>query len=216
MSQIVPTILTNDKNLYMRQYALYSTFAKRVQVDICDGIFTPTQSIDVSNAYHQADWAPMDLHMMVMNPSQFLPFILKIKPSLCIFHAETNENLLPIFATLKQNGIKTGVAILKQTFPGRIEPYLKEADHCLIFAGRLGASGGEADMMQIEKIPIVKDLVPNIEIGWDGGANLKNVRALAHADVDIINVGAALSTSPDPKKSFDELTADLEKFGVVI
>ena len=71
-------------------------------------------------------------------------------------------------------------------------------------------------MMQIEKIPIVKDLVPNIEIGWDGGANLKNVRALAHADVDIINVGAALSTSPDPKKSFDELTADLEKFGVVI
>ena len=216
MAQIVPTLLTNDKNLYLRQYGLYSTFAKRVQVDICDGIFTPTQTIDVSNAYHQADWAAMDLHMMVMSPSQFLPFILKIKPSLCIFHAETNENLLPTFATLKQNGIKAGVAILKQTFPGRIEPYLKEADHCLIFAGRLGAYGGEADMMQVEKIPIIKDLAPHIEIGWDGGANLKNVRALARADVDIINVGGAIANASDPKAAFDELTADLEKFGVVI
>ena len=216
MAIIVPTITTNDKNLYMRQYELYSKFAKRVQVDICDGIFAPTMLMDESNAWRQPNWAEMDLHMMVMNPSQHLPTILKIKPSLCIFHAEANENLLPIFATLKQAGIKTGVAILKQTYPGKIAPYIQAVDHVLIFAGRLGQQGGIADMMQTEKIPIIRQIKSEVEIGWDGGANLKNVRALAHSNIDVINVGSAIATSPDPAKTFTELTADLEKPGVII
>ena len=73
MSEIVPTILTNDKNLYAKQYELYSKFSKRIQVDICDGMFGPTQTIDVSNVWRQDGWAAMDLHMMVMTPSQHLP-----------------------------------------------------------------------------------------------------------------------------------------------
>ena len=84
MSMIVPTILTNDKNLYMRQYEAYSKFAKRIQVDISDGIFSPTLTMDESNAWRQQGWAALDLHMMVMNPSQHLPTILKLKPSLVI------------------------------------------------------------------------------------------------------------------------------------
>ena len=216
MAIIVPTITTNDKNLYMRQYELYSKFAQRVQVDICDGIFAPTMLMDESNAWRQPNWAEMDLHMMVMNPSQHLPTILKIKPSLCIFHAEANENLLPIFATLKQAGIKTGVAILKQTYPGNIAPYIQAVDHVLIFAGKLGQQGGVADMMQTEKVPIIRQIKSEVEIGWDGGANMQNTRALAHSNLDVINVGSAIATSPDPAKMYATLTAELEKTGVVI
>ena len=216
MSQIVPTILTNDKNLYMKQFEAFSKFAKRIQVDISDGVFSPTLTMDESNAWRQPDWAALDLHMMIMNPSQHLPTILKIKPSLVIFHAETNENLLPIFATLKQAGIKAGVAILKQTYPGKIAPYLEAADHCLIFAGKLGAQGGQADMLQIEKVSIIRSIKSEIEIGWDGGANMANTRELAHSGIDIINVGSAIATAPDPAKMFADLTAEMDKTGVVV
>jgi len=216
MAIIVPTITTNDKNLYARQYQIYSAFAKRIQVDICDGIFAPTLLMDESNAWRQPDWAEMDLHMMVMNPSQHLPTILKVKPSLCIFPAEANENLLPIFATLKQAGIKTGVAILKQTYPGNIAPYIEAVDHVLIFAGKLGQQGGVADMLQTEKVPIIRSIKSEVEIGWDGGANMQNARALAHSNIDVINVGSAIATSPDPAKMYADLTAELEKNGVVI
>ena len=216
MSLIVPTILTNDRNLYARQYEVYSKFAKRVQVDICDGIFSPSTTIDEASALRQPDWAPLDLHMMVMNPSQHLPNILKIKPSLCIFHAETNENLLPIFQTLKQAGISVGVAILKQTYPGSIAPYIEAADHVLIFAGRLGQQGGEADMLQYEKVPIIRTIKSEVEIGWDGGVNMQTARTLGHAGIDVLNVGAAIATSPDPAKTFADRTAELDKSGVVI
>lgn len=216
MSVIVPTILTNDKNVYLRQYGLYSQFSKRIQVDISDGVFSPTITMDESNAWRQQDWAALDLHMMVMNPTQHLPVILKIRPSLCIFHAETNENLLPIFATLKQNGIRAGVAILKQTYPGNIAPYIQAADHVLIFAGQLGQQGGQADMMQAEKVQIIQAINPNAEIGWDGGANMSNTRALAHYNIDVINVGSAISTAQDPAKVYADLTAEMDKLGVVI
>ncbi|MBQ3464213.1 hypothetical protein IJH27_00010 [Candidatus Saccharibacteria bacterium] len=216
MAIIVPTILTNDKNLYYKQFALYSSFTKRVQVDICDGLFGPTQTLDVSNAWTQEGWAALDLHMMVMNPSATLPVILKIKPSLVIFHAETSENLLPVFNSLKNANIKTGVAILKQTYPGKIASYIEAADHCLVFAGKLSAQGGEADLLQVEKVPIIRSINPHIEIAWDGGANMKNVRALAHSDIDVINVGSAIATSPDPKAAYDELVAEIDKQGVVI
>ncbi len=216
MSVIVPTILTNDKNVYLRQYGLYSQFSKRIQVDISDGAFSPTLTIDESNAWRQQDWAALDLHMMVMNPSQHLPTILKIHPSLCIIHAETNENLLPIFATLKQAGIRSGVAILKQTYPGNIAPYIQAADHVLIFAGQLGQQGGQADMMQTEKVPIVRSINPNAEIGWDGGANMNNTRTLAHCNIDVINVGSAIATAQDPAKMYKDLTAEMDKLGVVI
>jgi len=216
MSEIVPTILTNDKNLYRKQYEDYSKFTKRIQVDICDGTFAPSQTIDVSNCWWQEGWAAMDLHMMVMNPSAHLPAILKIKPSLVIFHAESGENLLSVFATLKQARIKCGVALMKQTYPGRVAPYLQAADHCLIFAGTLGQQGGEADMMQIEKVPLIKAIAPNIEIGWDGGVDMTNVRALAHSDINILNVGSAIIKAEDPKKAFEDLSEEATQRGVLI
>ncbi|MBR2586780.1 hypothetical protein IKE71_00165 [Candidatus Saccharibacteria bacterium] len=216
MATIVPTILTSDKNLYRRQYTSYSALTKRIQVDICDGVFAPTVTIDLPSVWWQQGWASLDLHMMVMNPSAHLPTILRLRPSLVIFHAEANENLLPLFATLKQAGIKSGVAILKQTYPGKIAPYLQAADHALIFAGALGRQGGQADMLQTEKVPLIKSINGSLEIGWDGGANMSNIRALAHSGIDVINVGSALSTANDLKTAYDEMVKETDQNGVVI
>ncbi len=214
MAEVVPTILTDDINTYRRLFEAFNNFAKRVQVDICDGNFTPTLTIDESNVWWSQGWALCDLHMMVMNPSKHLPAIIKLKPNLCIFHAETNENLLPIFEQLKANNIKAGLALLPQTFPGKVEAYLKAADHCLIFAGKLGSQGGKADLLQIEKVPLIKAINPNLEIGWDGGANMENIRGIAHSDINIINVGSAIANAPDQAKAYNDLSAEIEKGGV--
>jgi ribulose-phosphate 3-epimerase len=153
---------------------------------------------------------------MALHPSEDLDIILKLHPSLCILHAEAAENLLPIFAKLKEADIRTGVAIMRQTYPANIKDYILAADHALIFAGSLGKQGGEADLMQMEKIPLIRNMKPEIEIGWDGGANMSNVRALAHADLDIINVGSAISKAKDPAAAYAALTEEIDKNGVVI
>ena len=86
----------------------------------------------------------------------------------------------------------------------------------LIFAGQLGVQGGQADLMQMEKIALVRNMKPEVEIGWDGGANLSNIRALAHADLDVINVGSVIALSPNPAETFQELVAEIDKNGVML
>lgn len=212
---IVPTILSDNKQEYRTQIERINSFTRRVQIDITDGVFAPSETLDITNIWWPKNWQA-DLHLMVAQPSAYLDTILKLSPALCILHAEANENLLPIFDQLKAAGIKTGVALLPSTYPGNAKPYIEAADHVLIFAGQLGAQGGQADMMQTEKIPLIRNMKPELEIGWDGGANVSNIRALAHADLDIINVGSALSTSPNPAATFQELVAEIDKNGVAL
>lgn len=212
---IVPSILTDDKQDYRAQAEKINIFTRRVHIDVSDGTFAPTQTLDITNIWWPKNWEA-DLHIMSVRPSDYLDTILKLSPSLCILHAEASEDLLPTFAALKEKGIRTGVALLPTTYPGNVEHYIKSADHVLIFAGQLGAQGGVADLMQMEKIPLVRNMKPELEISWDGGANMTNVRAIAHADIDVIDVGSAISRAEDPTKMFEDLVAEIDKNGVVL
>lgn len=212
---IVPSILSADKEEYRIQVERINIFTRRVQIDVTDGIFAPSQTLDITDVWWPKNWQA-DLHLMVAQPSLYLDTVLKLNPSLCILHAEASENLFPVFDSLKSAGIKTGVALLPSTYPGNAKAYIDVVDHVLIFAGQLGAQGGQADLMQMEKIPLVRNMKPELEIGWDGGANVSNVRALAHADLDVINVGSAISMSPNPAETFQELVAEIDKNGVAL
>lgn len=215
MPIIVPTILTSDPNAYKKQMELYQPFAKRIQIDIADGTFAPSTTIPVNNVWWP-EGTSIDLHMMVVRPSEQMQTILQLKPSLCIFHAETGEDLLPMFEQLRAAGIKAGVALMKATYPGNVRQFIEAADHVLIFAGEIGKQGGKADMLQTEKITLIREINQSCEIGWDGGANLQTARAIARAGADVINVGAALVNATDPGATFEELTADIDKRGVVL
>ena len=212
---VVPAVLAENKLEYRKQIERINAFARRVHIDISDGVFAPATTIDVSNVWWPKEWKA-DMHVMATHPSEQLDIILKLKPSLCILHAEAGEDLLPIFATLKQAEIRTGLAILPTTYPGLVKSYIDAVDHVLIFAGQLGMQGSPADMMQMEKIPIVRSMKPELEIGWDGGANIATMRALAHADLDVINVGSALSKVDNPAEVYHELVSEIDKNGVLI
>lgn len=215
MATIVPTILTADTNEYRALIESFNTFTHRVQIDIVDGVFAQPPTIPDFSTWWPRQWT-VDLHMMVAKPSEHLPALLKLKPSLVIFHAEVQEDIIPIMEQLRNAGIKVGVGLLKSTYPGRVKETINAADHVLIFAGDLGRQGGAADMLQIEKIPIVRSINKNVEIGWDGGVNLSNIRAIAHSDVDVINVGNAITNSTERPAIYKALVAEADKRGVVL
>lgn len=212
---IVPAILTDNKEVFKSQVEKINTFAKRVQIDVTDGVFTQTSTLGLTSIWWPKNWTT-DLHLMATKPSEHLNVILKLNPSLCILHAEASEDLMPSFQALKKVGIKIGVAILPSTFPGNVKHYIDVVDHVLIFAGQIGVQGSQADMMQMEKISLIRNMKPEVEIGWDGGANMSNVRALAHADLDVINVGSAIAKAESPAEVYQELVAETDKSGVAI
>lgn len=212
---IAPTINTNDPNKYKIMVGQYQSFVKRAQVDVSDG----TLPASIATVPDTAVWWPkewmVDIHLMVAQPSAHVPILLKLMPNLVILHSEAQEDLLPIFAALKNKEIKVGVAISQSVYPGTIKEVIEQADHAMIFSGNLGQNGGEANLLQLEKIRIIKRINAAIEIGWDGGANLQNVRTIAQAGVNVINVGSAIANSQDPAKAYADLVAEADKQGVM-
>ncbi len=215
MAIIVPTITTDNKAVYDENLAKFSQFSKRIQVDISDGTFAPTATVQLQDISFP-EGVEIDLHLMSARPSEHLASIIALKPSLCILHAEVDDNLVEVFNQLRGAGIKVGVALIKTTFPGKVVDLITAADHVMIFDGELGRQGGTVDMMQIEKVPLIRNVKANLEVGWDGGANLSNVRAIAHAGVDVINVGSAITQAADPGAMYQSLVTESDKKGVLI
>lgn len=215
MATIVPTITTDNATVFATNLKAFSQFSKRIHVDVSDGSLAPTNLLPLSQI-NNIEGVVLDIHVMSARPSEHLSEILRIKPSLCIIHAEVDDDVSMFFEQLKSAGIKAGVAILKNTYPKRVQERILLADHVLIFAGQLGSQGGEIDMLQTEKVPLVKAIKPELEIAWDGGVNLSNVRAVAHSGVDVINVGSAITKAADPAAMYQSLITESEKKGVLI
>lgn len=214
---VAPTILTSDAIVFKKQLETFMKFAKRIQIDVVDGDFAPVRTlplIDIPTLPKgDIQW---DIHMMVSQPSAHMEQIIRLKPQLCIFPAEIDEKLVPLFDELRKHDIKAGVALLKSTFPGDLTNVIKAADHVLIFAGDLGRQGGKADMLQTEKAAIIKEINPSVEIGWDGGANMQNIRAIAHSGINVVNVGSAITNAKDPEQAFKDLNIESDRHGVLL
>ena len=214
MSVIAPAILVETLDDYRAAVQAVQPFAKRVHIDVTDGEFAPNFLLSESQLYWPTEWE-VDIHAMVMRPSEHIAQILALKPSLVILHAEAQEDLLPHFKTLQEAGIKVGVGLLKTTVPATVSAYIQAANHAMIFSGDLGKHGGVASMMQLEKIRLIKKIKADIEIGWDGGVNLENAFTLSQGGVDVLNVGGAIASSANPADTYNQLVKEINKHGVI-
>ncbi len=189
-------------------------FARRIHIDISDGEFAPTFLLAENQLYWPPEWE-VDIHAMVSRPSEHLPQLLSMKPSLIIIHAEVTEDIATLLEQIKGAGVKAGLALLKTTVPATVANAIQTADHVMIFSGDLGKNGGTASMMQLEKVRLVKSINPRAEIGWDGGVNVENAYTLTQGGVDVLNTGGAIANSDNPAETYQTLVKEINKHGVI-
>ncbi len=214
MTEVAPCLTSENLDTYNQLVEKYSGFAKRVHIDVSDGEFAPSLLLAPDQLTWPGQWK-VDVHAMVKRPSEYIDKLIALKPETVIFHVEADEDLVPHIQKLKSVGIKAGVALLKKTVPKLYTDIIERSDHVLIFCGNLGYYGGEADMMQLEKIRLVRNIHPEVEIGWDGGASVENAFSLSRGGVDVINAGGALSKADDPAAIYNLMIAEINKQGVI-
>lgn len=213
MSQIAPAITVETEEDFKAAIERIKPFATRVHVDISDGQFSPVFMLDISKMWWPNEWT-VDIHAMVAQPMEYVDRLIALKPNLITFHAETGINLLPIMERIKKHGIKAGIALLKPTVPNTVKDFIMAADHVLVFSGNLGYYGGTASLMQLEKVRLIKNMNPDVEIGWDGGVNVDNAFTLTQGGVDVLNTGGALAVD-DAANIYDKLVTEINKKGVI-
>lgn len=214
MPVVAPCVTVSDPEEYKASLERIHLFAQRIHVDISDNTFAPTTLLPPNQIWWPQEWQ-VDIHAMVAKPSQYLPTLIALKPHMIVFHAEAEEDLLPMIQQVKQYGIKVGVALLKPTVPSDIAMLLEAADHAMIFSGELGTYGGSASLMQLEKVRLIKAINAGLEIGWDGGGSVENAFSLAQGGVDVLNVGGAIQKAADPQAAYTAIVNEINKQGVI-
>lgn len=206
MPIICPTVLSDSADDYKAQLDRVSGFAKRVHLDMADGVFAPNKTIPINEMW-RPDNIEVNLHVMYQEPHKYLEDMLALRPKLIIVHAECASDLRALADDIRKAGMQFGLALLADTPVEAIKPYLDVADHVLLFAGTLGSHGGVARMDTLVKAKELKSLKPSLEIGWDGGVNAENAAALAAGGVDVLNAGGAIQHAADPAAAFEKLQA---------
>lgn len=210
MTQIVPTITAFTPEEYASQMKILSEFAERIHIDVTDGDFAPSQTVNLNQIYWDKGEMlnQIDLHLMVQRPIEWLDQLVSLSPDLVILHVESDDayqDLPRIFEHLHKFDIKVGVALLPDTDVSSARQIIELSDHVLIFGGHLGYQGGTADLKQLDKVASICNINSNVEIAWDGGASLENIQQVIRAGINIVNVGSAIIKSNDPEESYIKL-----------
>jgi len=201
---ICPTVTARSAEEYRQQMEQIVPFATRIHIDIADGIFTPVKLVRPDQV-----WWPggvrADLHVMFQRPFEHVKLYKELGPQMVIVHAEAEGDFITFAEMLRGHGIEVGVALKPETHVDLIRPALDWIDHVLVFSGNLGHFGGQANTHLLTKVLHLKQLKPQLEIGWDGGVNNKNARVLAAGGVDVLNVGGYIHHAADPHAAYKQL-----------
>ena len=219
-----PSLMCMDFLDMRRQLEILNKRADLYHFDIMDGHYVPniTLSPDLAKAMAPACALPLDFHLMVTNPAQFIEPCraavrsLTEKGIVSYFspHAEViNGSGFRILDQIRAAGFKAGVAINPETPLCMVEAYLHKLDKVTFMSVDPGFAGQPFIPEVLDKVRQAKALKESdpekycfiIEI--DGSCNAKTFKALAEAGIESFIVGTSglFHNDPDLNKAFDML-----------
>jgi ribulose-phosphate 3-epimerase len=201
---ICPTVTAFNPHDYRAQVEQLETFATRIHIDLMDGQFAPTLSPPLGQI-----WLPnritSDIHLMYRQPMDYIKQLVDLMPNLVIIHSEAEVNFKDFADRLHQAGIKAGLALLSETTVESCDQEIKYFDHVLIFSGKLGFHGGQADLGLLDKVNELHKKYEKLELSWDGGINDENAKKLIEAGISVLNVGGFIHNAVSPKQAYAKL-----------
>ncbi len=212
--QIIPNIFALDDLTFKRKHKILS-FSDILHIDFMDGKFTKDKSLTLDKIslclqrkkkYH--------LHLMAYNPIQYVDVISKINPKVVYIHIEaflTNRSFERTIKVFQEKNIEVGVAINPNTDIREIFYYANKVKHFLIMSVVPGMEGQLFLDETYERVQELKSRFPFSVVAVDGGVNANNILNLSQNGADIMYIGSAISSKPNPLKEYENIVNQLEK-----
>lgn len=201
---VAPSILSADfVNLESEIKAVCKAGADLIHIDVMDGHFVPNLTIGpvVVDAAKKSSSVPLDIHLMVENPSFFVEMFLGIKPKFLGFHIEAENHPLRLIDHIRNNGISPAIVLNPHTPISSLKHIINSVDMVLLMSVNPGFGGQKFMPIVIDKIKELKELIYKTNsicmIEVDGGVNGLNVAELDEAGADIVVAGSYIFSSND-------------------
>ena len=201
--KLAPSILSADFSELAAEVERVTPEADLLHVDVMDGHFVPNLTIGppVVKSLRPRTDLYLDCHLMVDNPGDLLDDFAAAGADGITVHVELGDPR-PLFARIREHGVRVGLTHNPDTPLDVVEPYLEEID-TLLFMSVFPGFGGQAFIPSVlEKVAAARRLVDErgrpVELEIDGGIGPATARQAVDAGADILVAGSAIFHADDP------------------
>lgn len=210
MVKIAPSILSADYAAFGKEIeTLEKAGADLIHIDVMDGNFVPNLTFGpgLVKALRRYSNLPFDVHLMVQNPDEMIPWFADAGADIITVHAEVCPHLDKTLQTIREYGVKAGVSLNPSTPETVLEYVLDQTDMILVMTVNPGFGGQSFLSSQIEKISRIKSMLDgrNIEIEVDGGINPMTASECVAAGADILVAGTSVFAGKEYQKNIAAL-----------
>lgn len=212
MVKIAPSILSADfAKLGEEIIDVEKGGADFIHVDVMDGHFVPNITIGplIVEAIRPITKLPLDVHLMIENPDQYIETFAKAGADYITVHVEACRHLHRTIQHIKSFGVKAGVVLNPATPVETIQHVLQDIDMVLLMSVNPGFGGQKFIPEVLPKIRKVKEMAEqkglHIEIEIDGGVNQETAKQCVEAGATVLVAGSAVYNEKDRAKAISSI-----------
>jgi ribulose-phosphate 3-epimerase len=215
MIQIAPSILAADFARLAEAIEMVEVGgADVIHVDVMDGHFVPniTMGPPVVASLRKATTLPLDVHLMIEKPDDFIPAFVEAGASWISVHVETCPHLDRTIELIRSAEVRAGVVLNPATPLSSLDEVLRLVDYVLVMTVNPGFGGQAFIPYSLEKIQRLRRVIQHkrvsVRIEVDGGVGFDNVASLVRNGAQILVAGSQIFGAEDPTatvRQFKEL-----------
>jgi ribulose-phosphate 3-epimerase len=203
--EIAPSILaSNFSRLGEEIRAVEDGGADVIHVDVMDGHFVPNISIGIPvvQSLRKATRLPLDVHLMIENPEEYIEEFIRAGADRVLVHQEATAHLDRALTMIRELGAQAGAVINPATPVPMLADVLGKVDTVLVMSVNPGFGGQKFIPNAFEKIRQLNEWRSRyngaFRIEVDGGVDLQNAAELALAGANTLVAGTSIFHTPDP------------------
>ena len=185
--------------------------ADYLHLDIMDGVFVPNISFGfpVLKCVAKRSKKPLDAHLMIVEPQKFVNEVKNLGCEYMTVHQEACVHLDRVVNSIKEAGMKAGVALNPATPVDTLRHCIGSLDMVLVMSVNPGFGGQKFIPYTIEKVRMLREMIDKAGAGTiievDGGVNLETGAALAQAGADMLVAGSFVFSAQCPQAQISAL-----------
>ncbi|EOH95720.1 ribulose-phosphate 3-epimerase [Enterococcus moraviensis ATCC BAA-383] len=215
--KLAPSILSADFANLERDIQLVEKLgADYIHVDVMDGQFVPNITLgpNVVSAIRPVTKLPLDVHLMIVQPENYIEAFAKAGADIITIHEESTPHIHRAIQMIKASGVKAGVVINPGTPLSAIEYVLDLVDQVLIMTVNPGFGGQSFIESSLDKIAQLKEWKESkgytYDIEVDGGIVPETAKRCKEAGANVFVAGSYIYDSESPKERIEALRAVLD------
>ncbi len=212
MVKIAPSILSADFSKLGEEIKdVERGGADWIHVDVMDGHFVPNITIGplIVEAIRPVTKLPLDVHLMIENPEQYIGAFAKAGADYITVHAEACTHLHRTIYQIKEAGVRAGVVLNPATPVEMIKHVITDIDMVLLMSVNPGFGGQKFIPSVLPKIRQTKEMAAeagmNIEIEVDGGVNEETAKLCKEAGATVLVAGSAIFNEKDRREAIQKI-----------